>query len=182
MREVAYQWWASSSRGSSSKGALIFAQGGGHFPVPVEESEAERAMGLGEGIVEGDGFVGGGDGAGEGLRAGHGGELGHDVVALGEAGVGLGVIRVMHDGLGEGVDGLIEAAFGSAAPVVAALEVELLGFGVGAVMDDGVRIAGFVSGAAQEAKGIEGDGDEGEDEYGDGQDGGAGVRGGWRRG
>jgi hypothetical protein len=83
----------------------------------------------------------------------------------------------MHDGLGEGVDGLIEAAFGSAAPVVAALEVELFGFGVGAVMRGDVRTARFVSGTAEEAKGIERDRDEGEDEYGDGQDGGAGVRG-----
>jgi hypothetical protein len=83
----------------------------------------------------------------------------------------------MHDGLGEGVDGLIEAAFGSAAPVVAALEVELLGIGVGGVMDDGVQIPGFARGATQEAKGVEGDGDEGEDEYGDGEGRRAGMRG-----
>ena len=164
--------------GIELEGALIFAEGGGHFPIPVKESEGERAMGLGEGVVESDGFAGSGDGAGEGLRAGHGGELGHEVVAFGETGVGLGVIRVMHDGLGECVDGLIETAFGSAAPVIAAFEVELFGFGVGAVMGGSVRIAGFVPGATQEAKGIEGDRDEGENEYGDGQEAGAGMRGG----
>jgi hypothetical protein len=83
----------------------------------------------------------------------------------------------MHDGLGEGVDGLIEAAFGSAAPVVAAFEVELFGFGVGAVMRGDVRTARFVSGTAEEAKGIEGDRDEGEDEYGGGQERGSAMRG-----
>jgi hypothetical protein len=56
--------------GIELKGTLIFAQGGGDFPVPVEESKAERAMGLGEGIVERDGFASGGDGAGETLRSG----------------------------------------------------------------------------------------------------------------
>ncbi len=60
-------------------------------PVP-EERESQRAVGVGERIIEGNGLTRCGHGAGHGVGLGHAGVLGHQVIALGQASVSLSVV------------------------------------------------------------------------------------------
>ena len=103
---------------------MEFAEGAVYVPVPIEESEGESPVGLGQRGIKRNGAVGGGDSAWKRNGVGHLAVLGKKVVGFGEAGVGAGVIVVVHDGLGVGVECFLQASLGTAVPVVPATKGE----------------------------------------------------------
>ena len=52
-----------------------------------------------------------------------------DGVAIGDAGIGLGIIRVGGDGLLKQVEGAANVGFGALVPVIAALQIKLISLG-----------------------------------------------------
>src|SRR5208282_392706 len=79
---------------------------------------------------------------------GHDRVFAQQVVAVGESYISLCVVRIVDDGLGEGVHSFVQAFGSSFLPVVAALEIELFGFAIsGRMSDSGRRRCGRRDGA-----------------------------------
>lgn len=91
-------------------------------------------MGIGGLRVELNGFLGRGKRIEKSLVGGHGGEFAQQVVAVGQANVGVGIAGIARNGLSESVHSLIQALGSALVPVKTTFEVKLLRLAIGGEM------------------------------------------------
>ncbi len=101
-------------------------------PIPVEEmgGVGQGNLRLGETLVDLEGFAGGRLGSRISLCGGEKSPITQHIVGVRYPRVARGVVRVLFNRLLEVLDTLLQSFFSPSVPKVAALEVELVGFGV----------------------------------------------------
>src|SRR2546425_593895 len=107
-----------------------FPLGCGPVPFVIHMSQRQGGVGLGQSVVNLQGLGGRGLGLGPGLARRLYLVIAVDGVAISQAGIGQSVAGVLLNRLLEVLDRAFERLFGPAVPVIAALQIKLVGFGV----------------------------------------------------